>query len=89
MNNAAFHFGNLCADALRCARALENGDTARYKNSLIRARKTLSFLRTMQRPEAYEEGLLLMRALDFARESGAESISRDIESIRIPAFSAI
>ncbi len=67
--NARFYFGNLIADTLRCIKALEAGDENRYMQSLSRARKSLSYLRSAQRPEAYEEGLLLVYGLTLARAS--------------------
>jgi len=68
--DARFYFGNLMSDVARSARAaLENND-ARYEDSLSRARATLGYLRFAHRPEAYEEGLLLLCALAYARTEG-------------------
>ncbi|OGG62169.1 hypothetical protein A3C21_04200 [Candidatus Kaiserbacteria bacterium RIFCSPHIGHO2_02_FULL_59_21] len=68
--NARFYFANLGADVLRCIVAAEAGDRARYESSIGRAQKTLEALRTANRPEAYEEGLLLLRAVEYARADG-------------------
>lgn len=69
MNDAKFYFANLGADVTRCVSALQSGNLARYEDSLARARKTLSRLRGANRPEAYEEGLLLLSGLEYARQS--------------------
>lgn len=69
--DAKFYFGNLVSDVIRSAHAAISNDDARYENSLSRAYKTLGYLRGAHRPEAYEEGLLLMRALAHARARGA------------------
>lgn len=69
MNDAKFYFANLGADVTRCVSALQSGNLARYEDSLARARKTLSHLREAGRPEAYEEGLLLLSGLEYAREN--------------------
>ena len=66
--DARFYFANLGADVARCIKAVQSGDEKRYVDSLGRARTTLVYLR--QRPEAYEEGTLLLRGLVLARESG-------------------
>jgi hypothetical protein len=55
---------------MRCVVAAEDHNIARYDDSLMRAHKTLNALRTSERPEAYEEGLLLLRALEHARTDG-------------------
>ena len=65
--DAAFYFANLGADVSRCLQALKQGSEGRYRDSLERAYRTLGYLRTAGRPEAYEEGLLMLRGLDFAR----------------------
>ena len=62
-----FYFANLWADVMRCVRAAEAGDDKRYDDSLARAQKTLAYLRAAGRPEAYEEGLLLLSGLFYAR----------------------
>lgn len=68
--NASFYFKNLCADVARCIVAAQQGDGERYEDSLVRARRTLANLRKARRPEAYEEGLLLLRGLEYAKEKG-------------------
>lgn len=68
--DARFYFANLGADVARCSKAGIEGNSARYEASLERARRTLSLLRAARRPEAYEEGLLLLRALEYARQDG-------------------
>ena len=68
IQEARFFFANLGADVARCASAAQEGDEERYQASLGRARKTLAHLHAANRPEAYEEGLLLLRALDLARQ---------------------
>jgi hypothetical protein len=68
--NARFYFANLSADVARCISACENNDENRFINSLLRARNTLEFLHNTNRHEAFEEGLLLLRALIFARDKG-------------------
>ncbi|OYV63003.1 MAG: hypothetical protein B7X03_03470, partial [Parcubacteria group bacterium 21-58-10] len=40
-----------------------------YDDSLARAYRTLEGLHKAARPEAYEEGLLMLRGLDLARGS--------------------
>jgi len=65
--DAHFYFANLGADIGRCAAAAIDNNAGRYKSSLTRAQKTLGYLRHAGRPQAYEEGLLLLRALEYAR----------------------
>lgn len=65
--DAAFYFANLGADVARCVQALRMNDEPRYQESLERAHHTLAHIRTAKRPEAYEEALLMLRALEFAR----------------------
>ena len=65
--NAAFYFANLGADISRCITAARQGNEARYDDSLVRAYQTLELLHKTARPEAYEEGLLMLRGLAFAR----------------------
>ena len=67
IRDAAFYFANLGADVTRCANAAKQGDAVRYRDSLVRAHRTLAQLREMKRPEAYEEALLMLRGLDYAR----------------------
>jgi hypothetical protein len=45
-------------------------DEERYRNSLARARRTLLAMRANNRPEAHEEGLLLVRGLQLAKMAG-------------------
>ncbi|KKW44644.1 MAG: hypothetical protein UY94_C0018G0004 [Parcubacteria group bacterium GW2011_GWA2_56_21] len=66
---APFYFANLCADVLRCALASESGDAREYQASLSRAYDTLRRIESENRPEAHEEGLLLLRGLEYARAS--------------------
>ncbi|MEK7627792.1 MAG: hypothetical protein AAB421_00030 [Patescibacteria group bacterium] len=68
--DARFYFANLGADVMRCINAVEIGDEIRYKNSLARAYRTLSFMRGAQCPEAHEEGLLLLRGVQLGKEDG-------------------
>ena len=80
--NARFYFANLGADVARCVKALETGDDARYAQSLARARHTLTYLRAARRPEAYEEGLLLVYALVLARKDARiDAFSRQMEKL--------
>ena len=65
--DAAFYFANLGADVSRCITAAKQGNEARYDDSLARAYRTLAELRKAKRPEAYEEGLLMLRGLALAR----------------------
>ena len=65
--DAAFYFANLGADVSRCIRAATQGNETRYEDSLARAYRTLEKLHKTARPEAYEEGLLMLRGLKFAR----------------------
>lgn len=65
--DAAFYFANLGADVSRCIRAAKEGNETRYEDSLSRAYRTLEELHKTNRPEAYEEGLLMLRGLAFAR----------------------
>ena len=65
--DAAFYFANLGADVARCASATKCCDDAHYDDSLLRAYSTLEELRKTSRPEAYEEGLLMLRGLALAR----------------------
>ena len=71
IKDARFYFANLGADVMRCVSASEAGNQSRYDDSLKRAYHTLAFLRSVERPEAYEEGLLLLRGLEHARNDGA------------------
>lgn len=64
---AAFYFANLGADVSRCITAARQGNEGRYEDSLARAYCTLEELHKTKRPEAYEEGLLMLRGLALAR----------------------
>lgn len=75
--DARFYFANLGVDVGRCVSALQKGDMARYETHLAEAYKTLDFLRNVERPEAYEEGMLLMRGLEYAHEANALSSFSD------------
>jgi hypothetical protein len=80
--DARFYFANLGVDVARCVSAAELGDNERFNESLKHARRTLSFLRYADRPEAYEEGLLLMRALEYARiENRLKKFNQDLNSL--------
>jgi hypothetical protein len=68
--DARFYFANLGADVARCVAALHAGDEKRYKDSLDRAYRTLTFIRNANRPEAYEEGMLMIRGVYHARSQG-------------------
>lgn len=65
--DARFYFANLGADVARCIAATERGNEKHYQDSLDRAYATLNHLRGAARPEAYEEGQLMLRALEYAR----------------------
>ncbi len=69
MRDAAFYFANLGADVSRCITASKQGDETRYEDSLSRAYRTLEDLHKAARPEAYEEGLLMLRGLALASET--------------------
>lgn len=86
---AAFYFANLGADVSRCITAAKRGNEARYQDSLARAYNTLELLHKTARPEAYEEGLLMLRGLALARVT-PEALSSFHVSLNslIGAFSA-
>gem|GEM_PF-6035752 len=86
MNPARFYFANLGADIVRCVAALDHGDEGRYRDSLARARRTLGFLRASNRPEAYEEGLLLLRGLEYARQDNTLDMFLDHTNKLITVF---
>ena len=65
--SAQFYFANLGADVVRCVVAAEAGDEGRYESSLERARRTLAHLHDTRRLEAYEEGVRMIQALEYAR----------------------
>ena len=87
--DAAFYFANLGADVSRCIVAAKQGNEARYEDSLIRAYRTLEALHKTARPEAYEEGLLMLRGLALARTT-PESLASFQSSLNslIGTFSA-
>ena len=68
--DARFYFANLGADIARCISAERAHDVARYQRSSERARATIVHLRSTGQQGAYEESLLLLRALAYARERG-------------------
>lgn len=67
--DAAFYFANLGADISRCVSAAKLNDNESYDDSIDAAYRTLAYI--TDRPEAYEEGLLLLRALEYARRDNA------------------
>jgi hypothetical protein len=73
--DATFYFANLGADVSRCITAARQGNETRYEDSLSRAYRTLEDLHKTGRPEAYEEGLLMLRGLEFARTAPESLIS--------------
>jgi hypothetical protein len=73
VKDARFYFANLAVDVGRCVSALQKGDSAHYETHLAEAYKTLKFLRNTKNAAAYEEGELLIRGLDYARELGTLS----------------
>jgi hypothetical protein len=87
--DAAFYFANLGADVSRCINAVKQGNEARYEDSLARAYRTLEDLHKTSRPEAYEEGLLMLRGLALARTT-PETLSSFQSSLNslIGTFSA-
>ena len=87
--DAKFYFGNLISDVVRSANAALKNDDARYEDSLLRAYTTLEYLRFARRPEAYEEGLLLLRALAHARARGKLSALRAHLSTFAESFAII
>ena len=89
MHNATFYFANLGADVSRCVNAAKQGNETRYEDSLLRAYRTLEELRKTARPEAYEEGLLMLRGLALARSTpeALMSFQSSLDSL-ISAFSA-
>lgn len=74
-HDAAFYFANLGADVSRCVSAAKQGNDARYGDSLSRAYRTLEELHKAARPEAYEEGLLMLRGLALARATPETLVS--------------
>ncbi len=80
--DARFYFANLGADVSRCiAAALENNEE-RYRDSLEMAHRTLEYLRNAGRLEVYEEGLLLLRALEYARRDHTlPAFNKDLDAL--------
>ncbi|OGG64342.1 hypothetical protein A3J11_00680 [Candidatus Kaiserbacteria bacterium RIFCSPLOWO2_02_FULL_55_12] len=74
-HDAAFYFANLGADVSRCITAAKQGNETRYEDSLARAYRTLGKLHKAARPEAYEEGLLMLRGLALARATPEALVS--------------
>jgi hypothetical protein len=89
MNDAKFYFANLGADVARCIKAAETGNEKRYEDSLARARATLAHLRTTGRLEAYEEGLLMLRGLEYARTNNALKSFQSHTSVLSAQFSPL
>lgn len=87
--DAIFYFANLGSDISRCISAAKQGNEARYDDSLARAYRTLEELHKTARPEAYEEGLLMLRGLAFARATPETlaSFQSGLDSL-VGAFSA-
>jgi hypothetical protein len=76
--DAVFYFANLGADVSRCITVARQNNEARYEDSLARAYRTLEDLHKAKRPEAYEEGLLMLRGLALARATPENLISFQI-----------
>ena len=89
MRDATFYFANLGADVSRCITAAKDGNETRYEDSLTRAYQTLELLHKTASPEAYEEGLLMLRGLDLARATPETlaSFQSSLDSL-ISVFSA-
>ncbi|KKW20056.1 MAG: hypothetical protein UY63_C0002G0015 [Parcubacteria group bacterium GW2011_GWA2_51_10] len=84
-DRASFYFANLGADIIRCALALESGNIKNYEASRERAWKTLSRLEKENHPEAYEEGLLMLRGLLYAHASQELSrFRRNVDDLIAP-----
>ncbi len=86
MRDARFYFANLGADASRCMSAMREGDEERYQDSLERGYQTLDYLQHSERPEAYEEGLLMLRGVALAHEDPAlrAGLERDLPALISP-----
>lgn len=70
-----FYFANLGADVIRCANAARDNNENRYRDSLVRAHKTLKQLQNTDSRAAYEEGVLMIRGLELARATPEELAS--------------
>ncbi len=88
---ATFYFANLGADVSRCITAAKQGNETRYEDSLLRAYRTLEELHKTGRPEAYEEGLLMLRGLAIARETpdSLASFQTSLDSLISPFASRL
>jgi len=86
----AFYFANLGADVSRCVSAAKQGNVSRYEDSLSRAHVTLEELHKAERPEAYAEGLLMLRGLELARATpeALSSFQTALDSL-VGSFSAV
>ena len=86
IRDARFYFANLGADASRCLAAMRDGDEERYQDSLERGYSTLEHLHETRRPEAYEEGLLLLRGLALAHDDPTlrAGYERDLNALISP-----
>ena len=86
MNKSAqFYFANLGADVVRCVVAAEAEDEGRYESSLERARRTLAHLHDTRRLEAYEEGVRMIQALEYARSCGdLHKFKQEVSSVVAP-----
>ncbi len=90
VDKASFYFANLGADVMRCALAVESESENEYQSSLKRAHSTLRRVQAEGRPEAYEEGLLLLRALEFARSTmNTPAFREQLNSIIAPLASRL
>jgi len=78
---ARFYFANLCADVSRFLKARAERNETRAQDALSRAYRTLSFLRNAGRPEAYEEGLLLLRGAVLAAEERLEETRAALDAL--------
>ncbi|OGG80513.1 hypothetical protein A3A39_00330 [Candidatus Kaiserbacteria bacterium RIFCSPLOWO2_01_FULL_54_13] len=87
-NKAAFYFANLGADVLRCALAAESKNAKEYHSSLDRAYSTLRHIEKENRHAAYEEGILLLRGLEYARASRTLPAFREELNAIIEPFAA-
>lgn len=81
--NARFYFANLLADIARCVGAREMHNELRYQDSFARARKTLGLLRKSGRPEAYEEGILLCRALKLSDDDTISGFKKNLSALSL------
>ena len=68
--DGTFYVLNACADIGRAIEALEKGKIEYYESSRARAFETLTHCIPISAWSAYDEGLLLIRESDLAREDG-------------------